>query len=83
MSATALALAIIPLASEVLKLIGTNEAKKFLVEMIDLERKRKAHLRLPLDKQNDSYVEKLDDEIANIARIADIQYKQLQKKDTA
>ena len=70
MSTTALITALVPLAYEVFKLINTVESKKHSQKLLSLENELDAELRLPLEKQNDAKVERLEDEIANILPLA-------------
>ena len=68
----------VSLANEIFKFINIKEARKHSEKLMSLRNELDAELRLPLEKQNDAKVERLEDEISNILDLALTELKKLQ-----
>lgn len=60
----------IMLATEIFKLINTNNSRKYCAKLIDKREDLSKELRRPLNEQNDALIEKLQEDIANIQDLA-------------
>jgi len=60
----------IELAAEVLKWLNIKEKRKYAERLIKLRDELNSELRLPINKQNDARIERLEDEIKNIQDLA-------------
>ena len=67
----------VSLANEIFKFLNIKESRKYSEKLIKLRNELDAELRLPLEKQNDARVERLEDEIYNIMDLAGTELKRL------
>ena len=77
MSITAIVGAGISLADQIFKFINKKESRKYAEKLVKLRNELDTELRLPLEKQNDGKVERLEDEISNIMDLACVELGKL------
>ena len=70
MAITPLVEAGIALASEIFKFINEKEKKKYSERIVKYRNALNDELRKPVDKQNDAYIEKLEEDILTITDLA-------------
>lgn len=73
----------VSLANEIFKFINIKESRKYSEKLMSLRNQLDAELRLPLEKQNDGKIERLEDEIRNVLDLAVTELKKLQDKSTS